>query len=103
MEKLSQKSILEKLESELLSTLFNYVVPFIDKKIKITKKEQKQSNLENIVANSKPKIDFHDIKELESLLVRNLNENIKASRSTEIHSNNIFYSLNLTRKKNENK
>ena len=103
MEKLSQKSILEKLESELLSTLFNYVVPFIDKKIKITKKEQKQSNLENIVANSKPKIDFHDIKELESLLVRNLNENIKASRSTGINSNNIFYSLNLTRKKNENK
>ena len=58
---------IKKIESELLSTLFNYIVPFIDKKIKTIKKEeeQKTSTLENIVKNTKPKIDFKNVKHKE--------------------------------------
>ena len=93
------KKFIEKLELDLLSSLFDYVVPFIKNKIK--KPQQGPSNLETIVNNPKPKIDFKDIKELESLLLKNLNENIKANKSIEINSNNVFYRLNLTRKKNE--
>ena len=75
---------IKKIESELLSTLFNYIVPFIDKKIKTIKKEeeQKTSTLENIVNNTKPKIDFKDVKELESLLLKNFN-----SKAVEVFSN----------------
>ena len=99
---MNKTKVIEKLESELLLTLFNYVVPFIDKKIKITKKEQnqKQSNLENIVSNSKPKIDFKDIKELEGLLLKNLNENVKVNKNIGVNRSDVFYSLNLRRQKN---
>jgi len=96
---------IERIESELLLTLFNYVIPFIDKKIKITKKEknQKISNLENIVNNSKEKIRIEDIKKLEALLLKNLSNDVKVNKNVEITSNNIFYSLGFTKKKNENK
>ena len=98
---MSKSKAIDKIELELLSALFDYVAPFIDRKIngKIKKKEQKQGNLENIVANSKPKIDFKDIKELEELLLKNLNENVKVNKNVGVSSNNIFYSLNLRRQK----
>ena len=96
--KLSQNKIIDRIESELLSTLFSYAVPFIDKKIK-TQQQNETKNLENIV-NTKPKIDFKDIKELELLLLKNLGENVKSNKSIRINSNNFFYSLNLTKQKN---
>ena len=69
---MNKNKIFDRIELELLSTLFNYVVPFLNKKINFTKRESKQKtgNLENIV-NSKPKIDIKDIKELEELLLKN--------------------------------
>ena len=103
IKKFNESKFIDRIELELLSTLFNYVVPFIDKKIdlKIKQKEKnpQKSNLENIVNNSKPKIDFKDIKELE-LLFKNLSENVKVNKNIEMNSNSIFYSLNLRRQKN---
>ena len=99
---MSKNKIFERIELELLSALFNYVAPFFNKKIISAKKESKQKagNLENII-NSKPKIDFKDIKELEELLLRNLDENIKINKNVEINLKNVFYNLNLSRKKSE--
>ncbi len=95
------KNFAEKIELELLSTLFQYIVPFLDKKIKPAKKEQKtESRLESIV-NEKAKIGFDDIKELESLLLRNLNENVKTRKNMEANPNSLFYSLELMRQKNK--
>ena len=101
-----QNNFIKKIELELLSTLFNYVVPFIDKKIKTSKENFQEnflltnvSNLENIINNQKPKIEFKDIKELEFLLLKNLNENVKSNKSVGINSNSLFYSLNLRRQK----
>ena len=98
---MNKNKFIERIESELLLTLFDYVVPFINKKIKTTKKDrtQKEGNLENII--NKPKIDFKDIKELEDLLLKNLSENIKATKSIGSNSNNLFYSLNFRRQKNK--
>lgn len=97
--------IIERLELELLSTLFDYAVPFLNKKINVKnqKKEQNQktSSLENII-NTKPKIDFNDVEELESLMLKNLSENVKINKSAEIKSNNVFYALNLKRQKASN-
>ena len=95
--------IIERLELELLSTLFKYVIPFIDKTKKSAKKEQNQqsSNLENII-NTKPKIEFNDIKELELLILKNLGGNVKSNKNVEIKSNNVFYSLSLRRQKTGN-
>lgn len=98
---MNKSKIIERIESELLLTLFDYVVPFIEKKIKPIQKERKTSNLENII-NSKPKIDFKDVKELELLLLANLNKNVKVDKSVGVASNDIFYSLNLRRQKNNN-
>lgn len=95
-----KKEIINRIESELLSTLFRYVVPFIDKRISTTKKQRQESKLENIVQNTKPKISFNDIKELENLLLHNSNENIKTWKNVGVKSNNLFYSLNLRRQKN---
>ena len=98
---------IQRIESELLSTLFNYVVPFIDKKIKTSKENLPEnflltnvSNLENIINNQKPKINFEDIKELESLLLKNLNKNIEVNKNIRTNSNIVFYSLNLRQQKN---
>lgn len=101
---MNKTKVISKIQSELLPTLFNYVVPFIDKKIKIIKKEQgkKVNKLEDIINNQKPKIDFKDIKELESLILRNLNENIKINKSIGIGKSDLSYSLNLRRQKNNN-
>ena len=67
---MNKENFIEKIESELLLMLFDYVAPFLDKRIKLKaenkKSEPKTSNLENIV-NGKPKIDFKDFKELELL------------------------------------
>ena len=62
-------NFIQKTESELLSTLFNYIVSFIDKKIRIKEKGQQKpikeaKNLEDIIQNSKPKIDFKYFKKL---------------------------------------
>src|SRR3989344_4817003 len=100
---MNKKEFIEKIESELLLALFDYAVPFLNKKINVKnqKKEQNQktSNLENIV-NTKPKIDFNDIKELESLMLKNLGSSVKSNKNAGIKSNNIFYSLSLKRQKN---
>ena len=98
--------IVERMELELLSRLFDYVVPFLNKKISINpiQKEtsQKTSKLEEII-NKKPKIDLKDVKELESLLLKNLNENIKINKSKTINKNNIIYSLKLKQPKRDDK
>lgn len=97
----TKSSVIEKIESQLLSTLFQYVIPFIDKKIKPEKKDQRtESRLESIV-NEKAKINFNDIKELERLLLRNLNTNVKAGKNIWVNSNSLFYSLSLRRQKNK--
>ena len=99
---MNKKDFIEKIESKLLLNLFDYVVPFLNKKINIKnqKKEQNQktSNLENII-NTKPKISFNDVKELESLILKNLSENVKINKNAEIKSNKVFYSLSLRRQK----
>ena len=97
---MNKSKIIERLELELLSTLFKYVIPFIDKTKKSAKKvqNQKTSNLENII-NTKPKISFNDVKELESLILKNLSENVKINKNAEIKSNKVFYSLSLRRQK----
>ena len=103
---MNESKFIGKIELELLSTLFNYIVPFMNRKIqiktKIQQQNQKINNLEDIVNNRKPKIDFRDIKELELVLLKNLNENVKINKNIGINSNNIFYSLNLRRQKNNN-
>lgn len=100
----NQSKVIEKIESELLLTFFNYVVPFINKEINIKAKQKEQNektkNLENIV-NEKPKIDFKDVEKLESLLLKSLSNNVRASKSFDVDSNNLVYSFSLTRKKNE--
>ena len=96
-----QNNFVKRIESELLSGLFGYIVPFIDKKLnKAPDKNKKIKNLENIVENTKPKIDFKDLKELELLLLKNLNENIKINKNIDVNSKHIFYSLNLRKQKN---
>ena len=103
---MNEDKFIKRIESELLLTLFDYVVPFLNKKINVkikkTGRYQEISNLENIVKNSKPKFDFKDVKKLESLLMRNLNENIKINKNIETKHNHIFYSLNFQRQKNKN-
>ena len=97
--------IIERLESELLSALFDYIVPFLDKKIDFKTKQEKEpqtKNLEHIVGNSKPKVEFKDVKELETLLLKNLSESVKINKSIGINSSDVFYSLNLRRQKNNN-
>ena len=101
---MNKENFIEKIESELLLMLFDYVAPFLDKRIKLKaenkKSEPKTSNLENIV-NGKPKIDFKDFKELELLLSKNLSENAKSSKKAEIKNGSKIYSLNLRRQKSD--
>lgn len=93
---------MDRIELELLSTLFRYVAPFLDSKIgaKSQQKWQKQSNLESIV-NKQPKIGVKDFKELESLIAKNLSQNVKMSRKVGMNSKDIFYSLSMRHKKDE--
>jgi len=93
-----KQSTISKIEFELLSTLFDYVVPFLDNKVK--PKEEQRSGLENIVHNSKPKIGIGDLKELENLILSR-NGDIKAARNFGRRKNNLIYSLNLARTKNK--
>ncbi len=100
--------ILEGIEFGLLSTLFDYIVPFLDKKFNLKTKEalpkKNAGNLEYIVEEAKPKISRRDIKELENLLLKNPEPNIRTNKNISINSNNeIIYSLNFARKKRENK
>ena len=98
---MDKKKFIEKLELDLLSTLFSYVVPFLDKKIRTKrtqKEQQKTENLESIV-NQKPKISIKDIKELELLILKNLSSNVKVNKSVGISKNDTFYSINLRRQK----
>ncbi len=102
LRKQMDKKLIERLESELLLRLVDYVLPVINKKIKTQAiNKDKTKNLENLV-NSKPKIAFEDIKELESLLLKNLNKNVKVNKDRAINSGNVFYLLNLTRRKSNN-
>lgn len=101
---MNKDRVIEMIESELLSSLFRYAVPFLNKKIKISpakKYENHNKSLEGIV-NARPKIGFNDIKELEKLLLQNLDEDIKANKNKIISSGSILYSLSLSRQKNKN-
>lgn len=105
MNKTGTKSkVIEKIELELLSTLFKYVAPFIDKKIKtdVGKIVQNPNNLENIV-NHKPKIILNDIKELECLLLKNISTNVDSNKNFSINNSNLLYSLSFIKPKNNNK
>ncbi len=95
---MNKNKFIERIESGLLSTLLNYVVPFVGNKIQA--KGAESNNLEKIVNNQKPKIDIKDINELESMLQRNLNQNTKLNKKTEIISSNIVYSLTFVKQKN---
>src|SRR3989338_3832164 len=100
----NRNKIIERLESELLSALFDYIVPFLDKKIDFKTKQEKEpqtKNLEHIVGNSKPKVEFKDVKELETLLLKNLSESVKINKSIGINSSDVFYSLNLRLQENK--
>ena len=101
MSKSDREIIINRIEAELLLKLLDYVLPFVDKKI--NKKARTPSNLESIVNNSKPKISFEDIRDLEAALLANLNKNTQVSRNSGIKPRNIFYSLNLSRRKENNK
>src|SRR3989338_11557142 len=102
---MNKSKVIFRIESELLSKLLDYAVPFLNKKISIKKtlneNNSKIKNLEGIL-NSKPKIDFKGIKELESLLFKNLNENVKANKNIKLDSDNASYSLNFIKQKNDN-
>lgn len=102
MNETNKNRIIDMLESELSAVLFNYVVQFLDKKITAPKKQQKESNLENIVNKQEPKVNLEDIKELEALLLGNLSPSVKIDKNSRLNSNNIIYSLNLTKRKNNN-
>ncbi|MEK6892315.1 MAG: hypothetical protein AABX25_03965 [Nanoarchaeota archaeon] len=97
--------IISRIENELLLKLIDYVIPFVNSKVnkKSTTENSKSSNLESIISNSKPKIDFNDVKELKSALLSNLDAKTEASKNSRVSSGNIFYSLNLSRRKQENK
>ncbi len=98
----SKQDFVKRIELDLLSTLLRYVVPFLDKKVSIKKSQKEQkSKLENIVENVKPKIDFADVRELEGLLLRNLDGNVKTRKNAGFSSSNVFYSLSLIRQKNK--
>jgi hypothetical protein len=91
----------QRIELELLSALFKYVAPFLDKKIgAMRKREHKSGNLENLV-NQRPKIGIKDFKELESLIIKNLSQNARVSRKIGISSKDVFYSLSVKQKKDE--
>ena len=89
----------ERIEPGLSSTLFRYVVPFIDKKIKEPQKKQKSRGLEDILNNQK--FGLKDIKELEMLLLENLSKNTKINEKTGTSSNDFFHSLTFRRQKNK--
>ena len=94
----AKQKVIERIEKNLLIALFDYLVPFLDKKIK-PKAAEKTNNLENIVLNSKPKIGLSDIRKIEDLLLENIDENTKTGRISGSNSRNGLYCLNLTRKK----
>ena len=99
---MNKKAIIEKLEKDLLLALLDHAVPFLNKRIKNTKKNS-NSSLESIVLNSKPKIGITDFRELENELLMNFNrqgsKNVKATSNLISDLNNISYSLAMTRKK----
>ena len=90
-------TFIERIESELLSTLLNYIVPSVNKKIK--KWQVYEDNLERIIHNTKPKINFKDVEELESILARNLPQNAKLSKKTELASGIMVQSITLVKRK----
>ena len=99
----NQNKFISRIEGELLKTLFDYVVQFFDSKL-ITAQKPKTTpagNLENIV-NSKPKIEFMDIEELESLLTKSLNNNFKLNKTAKVTSGDFIHSIELRRQKNKN-
>ncbi len=98
----NKQDFVKRIELDLLSALLKYVTPFLDKKISIkTSKKEPKSALENIVESAKPKIDFQDVKELEGLLLRNLDESVKARKNVRFSSSSVFYSLSLRRQKSK--
>ncbi|HLC59871.1 MAG TPA: hypothetical protein VJJ52_00400 [Candidatus Nanoarchaeia archaeon] len=104
MEQSKKDFIINRIENELLLKLIDYVIPFVGKKInkKIPAENSQFLNLESIVNNSKPKISFDDVKELESALLFDVNTKTQVSKNSTVKSKNIFYSLNFIRKKEEN-
>ncbi|MEK6983340.1 MAG: hypothetical protein AABX33_02105 [Nanoarchaeota archaeon] len=106
IKKSNKSEFIGRIERELLSTLINYTVPFFHKKISIKTAQKEKGrvakNLENILADQKPKIRFNDIKELEFLLMGILSGNIKSSKSSGITSRDFVYTLTLKRQKTAN-
>lgn len=97
----NKSNFVERIELELLSTLLDYVVPFVGKRINAPKKQQqKPGNLENLVNNNQ-KFTISDFRELENLLLRNLGENIRANKKIGMNSKDISYSLSFRRQKSK--
>ena len=96
---MNKNNFVKRIELELLSTLFNYVVPFVGKKIKIPQKQQKSGKLEDLIHNQK--FGIKDFKELETLLLENLDKNTKLGKKVGVDSKDLFYSLNLRRQKDK--
>jgi len=95
---MNKKAIIEKLEKDLLLALLDHAVPFLNKRIKNTKKDS-NSSLESIVLNSKPKISLDDFRELENSLLTNFNGQRARNLKTNHNLGNISYSFTLAGKK----
>lgn len=101
---MNKNNVIQRIESELLSALFMYAIPFLNKKIRVNpakKEEVRDKSLEGII-NARPKIGFRDIQELEKLLLQNLDESTKSNKSKSISPGSILYSLSLMRRKSNN-
>ncbi|MBI2657800.1 hypothetical protein HYX08_03860, partial [Candidatus Woesearchaeota archaeon] len=97
----NSERIFREIELDLLSALFRYAIPFFSGKIDSRPgQEPKPGNLENLV-NQRPKISVKDFKELESLILKNLSKNATAGKKVAINSRDIFYSINLRRRKKD--
>ena len=90
-------NFVDRIERELLSALLDYAVPFLGKKLKEPKRRSPDSNLENIVLNSKPKIGFSDVRKIEELMSINSNS-AEIKRNSRIAAPNFLHSFDLTRK-----
>ena len=103
MNKKINRDIFKKLELELLFALFDYAVPFIDKKIN-TKTTQKQKNLqsdslESIIKNQKPKINADDFRKLEVMLSKSFDEKTEIKKVASFDRLAGTYSINFFKEK----
>ncbi len=94
----TNKSVLKKIELDLLSTLLNYVVPHINSRINF-QNQNSLPNLENTV--SKPKFNSNDFQQLEGIIFSHFEENVRISRRVRTNSFDVTHEIEMSRKKTE--